>query len=394
MVGLWVHERPAHCWTVEPTLVIVGAGIVGLAHALEGVRRGMRVVVLDRDERAVGASVRNFGHVCVTAQDGRALGYARDARRTWLDLAPQAGFRLWEAGTVVLARAEDELAVLAEFAASRGDDQVTVLDRRGIDLPLLADDVLGAARLPLDLRVDPREAVPAVASWLAAQGVEFHWRTAVTGVEAGLVRTTRGAFEAGATVVAVGHDVDRLLPDLADAAGLKRCRLRMFEVATPGGHVIAPAVLSGTSMLRYPGLSGTAAAVDVRARIARDQPELLDAVVNLMLTQRPDGNLVVGDTHHYAVTHDPFLDEDIDELVLREAARLLGVPALTVRRRWTGVYASAPDEFLIAAPHPTTRVVSVTSGIGMTTAFGLAPTVLDGLNDRRPGHRAGGGAGR
>ncbi|WP_229693376.1 TIGR03364 family FAD-dependent oxidoreductase [Lentzea pudingi] len=379
---------------MEPTLVIVGAGIVGLAHALEGVRRGMRVVVLDRDERAVGASVRNFGHVCVTAQDGRALGYARDARRTWLDLAPQAGFRLWEAGTVVLARAEDELAVLAEFAASRGDDQVTVLDRRGIDLPLLADDVLGAARLPLDLRVDPREAVPAVASWLAAQGVEFHWRTAVTGVEAGLVRTTRGAFEAGATVVAVGHDVDRLLPDLADAAGLKRCRLRMFEVATPGGHVIAPAVLSGTSMLRYPGLSGTAAAVDVRARIARDQPELLDAVVNLMLTQRPDGNLVVGDTHHYAVTHDPFLDEDIDELVLREAARLLGVPALTVRRRWTGVYASAPDEFLIAAPHPTTRVVSVTSGIGMTTAFGLAPTVLDGLNDRRPGHRAGGGAGR
>jgi glycine/D-amino acid oxidase-like deaminating enzyme len=101
--------------------------------------------------------------------------------------------------------------------------------------------------------------------------------------------------------------------------------------------------------------------------------------MNLMITQRPDGNLVVGDTHHYALTHDPFLDEDVDDLVLREAARLLGVPELTVRRRWTGVYASAPGEFLTAAPHPGARVVSVTSGIGMTTALGLAPTVLDDL---------------
>ncbi|MFC5053410.1 TIGR03364 family FAD-dependent oxidoreductase [Saccharothrix xinjiangensis] len=364
---------------MKPTLVIVGAGIVGLAHAVEGLRRGLRVVVLERDERAVGASVRNFGHICTTAQHGRALDLARVARRTWLDLAPRAGFGVVEAGTVVLARAEDELAVLTEFAAARADDRVRLLDRRDIDLPLLADDVLGGALLPLDLRVDPREAVPALASWLAGQGVEFHWRATVTGVEPGAVRTTRGTFAANATVVAVGHDVDRLLPDLADAAGLLRCRLRMVEVAPPGGGAIAPAVLSGLSMLRYPGLAGTAAAADVRARITRERPELLDVAMNLMITQRPDGNLVVGDTHHYALTHDPFLDEDVDDLVLREAARLLGVPELTVRRRWTGVYASAPTEFLTAAPHPATRVVSVTSGIGMTTAFGLAPAVLDDL---------------
>jgi len=40
---------------------------------------------------------------------------------------------------------------------------------------------------------------------------------------------------------------------------------------------------------------------------------------------------------------------------------------------------SAPDDFLVATPHAGARVVSVTSGIGMTTAFGLAGTVLDEL---------------
>ncbi len=40
---------------------IVGAGILGLAHAYHLSRLGRRVIVLERDVRAVGASVRNFG---------------------------------------------------------------------------------------------------------------------------------------------------------------------------------------------------------------------------------------------------------------------------------------------------------------------------------------------
>jgi glycine/D-amino acid oxidase-like deaminating enzyme len=48
-------------------LAVVGAGIVGLAHALAAARLGKRVVV-DRDAQANGASVRNFGFVTVTGQ--------------------------------------------------------------------------------------------------------------------------------------------------------------------------------------------------------------------------------------------------------------------------------------------------------------------------------------
>ena len=35
-------------------LAVVGAGIVGLATALAGARRGLKVVVVDRDARAEG----------------------------------------------------------------------------------------------------------------------------------------------------------------------------------------------------------------------------------------------------------------------------------------------------------------------------------------------------
>ncbi|TQS42063.1 TIGR03364 family FAD-dependent oxidoreductase [Cryptosporangium phraense] len=362
-------------------VVIVGAGIVGLAHAVEAVRRGLSTVVVDRDDFASGASVRNFGHGCVTGQAGPALEYGLIARERWLDLGAKAGFDVSTAGTVVAARADDELAVLAEFQ-ERSAQPVELLDRQTVleRVPLNPRTVLGGAWLPLDVRVDPRTAIPAIASWLAEQGVDFRWATNVLGVETGTVHTSRGRVDGSAVVVATGHDTDRLFPGLTEPIALRRCVLHMLRVEAPGGVRFDPAVLTGLSLLRYDGFAACPSAASIRARFAAERPDLLDAQVNLMFTQRPTGELTIGDTHSYGRTPEPFRPEEYDELLLHETAALLGVPSLRVRERWAGVYASSPmQNFLIEAPAPGVRVVAVTTGIGMTTALGLAPSVLAGL---------------
>jgi D-hydroxyproline dehydrogenase subunit beta len=365
----------------SPDLIIVGAGIVGLAHAAAAVSRGLSVTVVERDRRAVGASIRNFGHICTTAQSGQGLDYALTAREQWLALGGKAGFDVQQDGTVVVARTAAELAVLEEFAAARGREQIALL---GADVvrnlfPPATDEVVGGAHLPLDLRVSPLEAVPALTAWLADEGVTFLWGTHAGAITPGTVHTSRGDLRASYVVHAAGHDVDRLFPQIAEEHQIRRCRLQMLEVAPPGGVRIAPGVLTGSSLLRYGGFAEQPSAGTVRAELEATRPELLDVVMNLMLTQRPDGSIVLGDTHHYDRTHLPFDDEDVADLVLREGARLLG-SELQVRRRWRGVYADSPTtDFVTAAPDPTTRVVAVTSGIGMTTALGLAPTVLDHL---------------
>lgn len=360
-------------------VVVVGAGIVGLAHAYHAVERGLSVAVVERDEHSVGASVRNFGHGCFTAQAGQALDYAMAAREHWLALAKDAGFWVRECGSLIAARADDELTVLAEFAELRGD-QVDLLDATEVGRHArLGDDVIGGALLPLDLRVNPREAVHAIAAYLAGRGVRFHFATAAHTVEPGVVCTSRGRVRAGRVVVAVGHDVDRHYPDLAEAADVKRCTLRMLRVADPHGSGIDPAVLTGFSLLRYDGFAACPSLPAVRARIAEQHAELVEVGLNLMFTQLPIGDLTIGDTHSYRRTVDPYRAERLDELVLAEAARLLGVRQLRVLERWRGVYASAREPFLIKTPADGVRVVGVTSGIGMTTALGIAPGVLDDL---------------
>jgi FAD dependent oxidoreductase TIGR03364 len=370
------HLAPA----LSADLVVVGAGVVGLAHAIEAHARGLSVTVVDRDACAVGASVRNFGHIGTTLHGGEAGGYAAAARERWLSLARKAGFGLLEAGTLVAARSEAELAVLEEFAAA-SPGLARLLGARQVRelFPLATTEVLGGAHLPQDLRIDPREAIPSLAAWLESAGVRFAWNTHAGSVAEGVVHTSRGDFHGAGIVYAAGHDLDRLFPHIADDYRVQRCLLRMLEVAPPGNVRIGPAILTGTSMLRYSAFAAMPSVAAVRAEIGQQQPELLDRVVNLMLTQRPGGSLVLGDTHSYDRTHQPFDDEHVAELLLREGSRLLGAK-LTVRRRWRGIYAESPaTDFLIAQPHPGTRVVCVTSGIGMTTALGLAPTVLDQL---------------
>lgn len=363
--------------------MVVGAGIVGLAHAVEAQRRGLSVTVVERDDRAVGASVRNFGHVGVTAQAGHNLDLARTARERWIDVGTRAGVGVAESGAVVVARSPEELDVLEEFATGRaGEAQLLGVAELRRHVPLAGGDVVGGAYLPQDLRVDQRRAVGALAAWLVDQpGVEFRWETSLTGLEEGSVRTSRGTIEADRAVVCVGHDVDRLFPDSARAAQMERCVLHMLRVAAPGspGSRVDPAVLSGTSLLRYGGFAACPSLPVLRARIAAEHPDVLAADVNLMFTQLPDGDLTIGDTHLHTRTVDPFGDDSLDDLLLTETARLLGVDRLVVRQRWRGTYATAPDDLLVATPGPGARVVSVTSGIGMTVAFGLAAEVLDDL---------------
>ena len=113
-------------------VAIIGAGIVGLAHALSAADRGLNVVVFEAADAVLGASVRNFGHACVTAQTGDALVRARASRDVWMRLAQPAesgGAGLWAqaAGTLVAARHADEMAVLEAFQPLREPGEVRLL---------------------------------------------------------------------------------------------------------------------------------------------------------------------------------------------------------------------------------------------------------------------------
>lgn len=364
-------------------LVVVGAGIVGLGAAFAAVRRGLSVIVVDRTEKPVGATVRNFGHLCIGAQAGLARELADIARPIWLHLAEAAGFWLRESGTLIAARDHDELALL-ERAAADGGVSLRTADELRSSAPIREDAVIGGARIATDLQTNPREAAGAIIRHLAELGVEFRFRTAVTAASGTRVETTRGSISAGRVVVAVNHDVDQLLPEVAERVGVVRCALDMMRVSATLSRPLEAPLLTGWSLLRYGRFAAYPETARLRERMHAERPDLAALDLNQMYTQLPDGTLILGDSHARGIHPSPFQPESAFEAFLDEARALLDLGDLRIVERWQGVYASGPDEFLMEEPEPGLHVIGATTGIGMTTGFGLAEHTIAAAYEGAP----------
>lgn len=372
--------------TIDADICVVGAGIVGLSHALEARRRGLTVAVLDRNDHAVGASVRNFGHLFFTSvADGTPLERALLARERWLELISRAGLHAVPGGTLIVARAADELALLEAVAADPARQARMLTSAEvGAVAPIPEAGVIGGFHSAMDVRVNPREAVAGLAVLLAEDPqAELCWRSPVHDVEPGLVHAAGLTVRAPAILVCPGPDYRSLPPELRPGLEpLTLCTLQMLRLAAPDGRRFDPAVATGLSLVRYPAFASRPEAAALKARLTAERPEMLEHGIHLLVTQLPDGDLIVGDTHAYADTPGPFGDERLYRLLLDEAGLLLGYEP-QVRQRWHGIYPTLigeeSDAFLVTSPLDGVRVVQNVAGIGMTLSPGQAPAVIDAL---------------
>lgn len=361
-------------------VAVVGAGIVGLAHALACAKRGLSVVVIDRDSRANGASIRNFGFVTVSGQEEGAMWRrARRSREVWVELAEAAGIQVHQRGMLTAARRPEAASLLEAFAAGPMAEGCELLGgaEAARRFPQLAPGIQAAFLSPHEVRVEPRDALPRIVAYLAARrGVRFVWRAAVTAVEPGEVRTSLGPIHARQTIVAPGDDATSLFPEVLAPYGLTRCKLQMMRIR-PRNGALPHVVMGDLSLIRYAGFANLPEAAALRSRLEGEACPQLAAGIHLIVAGSRDGTCIVGDSHVYDATPDPYADEAIDRLILAEYDALLGSQPEVVER-WTGTYASSSvAPVIVASPAPEVRVVTVATGAGMSCSFALAEEVVE-----------------
>ena len=365
-------------------VVVVGAGILGIAHAWAAARRGLSVAVVERSRQAHGATVRNFGQVLVTGQaPGLMARHARQARELWLQLAGKAGFHVRANGSLVVARTAQEEDVLQEFKATRLDAEGYRAEMlTGRELAGLFGGRLGHHRAALrgldDLQVYSREALPAITAHLADDmGVHFETATLARAAAGGEVHTSAGTLRARHVFVCPGHDYLTLYPELFAPLHLEVSRLQMLRVQfeTHAFGLDRP-LLTGLSCVHYGAWSDLPSAQVLHATLRERHPELLDNGIHLLISPTPYGELIIGDSHAYGVDASPFNAEDVDNMMLDLAEQTLAC-RLKVVERWQGVYgAHGPAPFSVLQADAQTTVAVMHSGVGMTVGLAIGENAV------------------
>jgi glycine/D-amino acid oxidase-like deaminating enzyme len=130
----------------------------------------------------------------------------------------------------------------------------------------------------------------------------------------------------------------------------------------PLAERVTTALADGDSLRYYPAYQ-----LPGRSQLPPQAAPAERARAQLLLVQRTDGGLTIGDTHEYA---EPFafdLDEDAYDHLRARAEALLGAPVPRIRRRWAGVYSEVDPA---AAGHALYHRSEVEPGVVLVTGPG------------------------
>jgi len=364
--------------------IIIGAGIVGLAAARSFALKNYEVHVYEKDSKAVGASIRNFGMVWPIGQPaGLLLQRALISASIWKSVLEEG--KIWHqaCGSILNAYHPLEMQVLEEFYESNHKERPIQL----MNPELIArnspasntNGLLGGLWSPTEVIVDPREAIPGVAAVLAEKyGVQFHFGACVHEVGSGKIFVGKKEISADVVVICSGSDFETLYPEVYAETGITKCKLQMMRTAAqPDNWNAGPALSAGLTLTHYGAFKDCKSLPAYQEYVNETYPEYVKWGIHVMISQQGSGVVTIGDSHEYGPVHDPFIRREIDELILDYLAKFVQLKDMSIAEHWYGVYAKLPGatEF-IAKPDKDVYVVNGLSGAGMTLSFGLMEELL------------------
>lgn len=375
---------------VSRSAIVIGAGIVGLATARALALRGFSVKVFERTDKAVGASIRNFGMIWPIGQPGgKMYDRAVRSRDIWKEIASRADFWHESAGSLHLAYHPDEWLVLQELYMIFQEEgrPVRLLDRDAIAAAsgaVITRGLIGGLLSEDEVIVDPREAITTLPGWLREQfAIEFHWGKCVSYISDQCVYIgNEEEHEADLIFICNGADFETLYPEHFAQQPVTKCKLQMMRLAPqPGAWRIGPALCGGLSLIHYNSFKAAPSLSGLRRRYAEEMADYVQWGIHVMVAQNGRGELTVGDSHEYGLTHDPFDKEFINRKILDYLRCFACFKDWSVTETWNGVYAKLTDgqADLFFSPEPYVYVINGVGGAGMTLSFGLAEELVAGL---------------
>lgn len=342
-------------------VVIIGAGIVGSACAVECVREGLSVAIVEAGIIGGGATAAGMGHLVVMDDSEAQFALTRYSQQLWDQISDELPREVEHdaCGTIWVAVDDEEMAEVRrkeKFYAERGV-KTEILDAQSLAEaePNLRSGLVGGLRVPGDSVIYPPCAAQFFVDQAVTKGAAVFLGSAVEKIDADGVRLRDGSsISAGLVVNSAGSASPALTPGL--------------EVKKRKGHLVITD--------RYPNF--------VRHQLVelgylKSAHSLTAESVAFNIQPRKTGQLLIGSSRQFGVD-DSHVDNSILMRMLERAVEYLpGLGKLSSLRTWTGFRAATPDKLPLIGPHAEHERLYLATGhegLGITTSLATAKLLV------------------
>jgi glycine/D-amino acid oxidase-like deaminating enzyme len=350
-------------------VIIVGAGIVGAACADEFARRGLRVLVADRDVVGSGATAAGMGHIVVMDDSEAQFALTRYSQRLWQELRSELpdDVEYEQCGTIWVAVDEEEMAEVTrknEYYGQRGVPTEVLDAKRLRELePNLREGMAGGLLVPEDVVLYPPCGARFLMERAQSRGATLRLGDTVVAIDEGRVRLGDGSeFTSGLVVNAGGAWATDLTPGI--------------EIKKRKGHLVITD--------RYPGFLRHQL---VELGYLKSAHSVASDSVAFNVQPRRTGQILIGSSRQYGAEHKDVDNDMVVRMLRRAQAYMLGLGRMSAVRTWTGFRAATPDKLPLIGPWPGDTSVFLATGhegLGITTSLATARILVDQVAGTNP----------
>ncbi|MBO0929603.1 TIGR03364 family FAD-dependent oxidoreductase [Fibrella aquatilis] len=376
-------------------LIIVGAGILGATHAYHAAQRGLKVLLLEKDNHPVSSTVRNFGQIVPSGMAGRWFEYGRRTLELYRQWQAETDLSLRQNGSIYVASDDDEWQLANElFDRRRAENypcELLTATQTLAKYPTLRPDYIrGALWFPDEMSAEPDQFIHRFIDFIVRKhGVTYRPNAAVVDCLSnygGAIVTLAGGERLSASRVLIcgGYEFRLLYPDVFANSGLVVSKLQMLQTVPMPAVSLPGNILTGLTIRRYESFTEcpSFASIQTPPHLA----ELKKWGVHILFKQATDGSIIIGDSHEYASAariDDLGYDtkDALNHLMLTEARRIVQFPVDHIARTWAGYYAqtASADRANEIFEHDVDDYIRIVTGIGgkgMSSGAGYAEASL------------------
>ena len=346
--------------TAAADVIVVGAGIIGAACALELARAKLQVMVVDQEFPGAGATGASMGHIVVMDDSEAQFALTRYSQVLWNEFREQlpAAVEFERCGTIWVAADEAEFGEVLRKQRYYGKRNVPVevLDSQmiGDAEPALRKPLAGGLYVAEDSVIYPPSAAQFFLERAVALGATLQFGKAVSAMGDGSVRLSDGTLlKAKYLLNAAGRFAASLTPGI--------------PVKPRKGHLVITD--------RYPGL--------VRHQLVelgylKSAHSMSSDSVAFNVQPRKTGQILIGSSRQYGVEHGQAEPAIVSVMMKRALEYLPELANVSCLRVWTGFRPATPDALPLIGPWPEDTSLYVATGhegLGITTSLATAKLI-------------------